>query len=93
MLYIVLLIIFLIQLLVALGVLMFVIFLAHPEVPLTGDGSLQRPPKDGRNHLFPDSPEGKTSGSGKNASRSSRKPGKSVMVTGPSTLAAFARRS
>jgi hypothetical protein len=39
-LYVVLLIIFLIQLLVALGALMFAVFLAHPEVPLTGDGSL-----------------------------------------------------
>jgi hypothetical protein len=36
MLYLILLVIFLIQFLVALGALMFVIFLARPEVPLSG---------------------------------------------------------
>jgi len=38
-----LLIMFLIQFLVALGVLMFVIFLAHPQVPLSGGGLEEKP--------------------------------------------------
>jgi flagellar basal body-associated protein FliL len=37
-LYVVLLVIFLIQFLVALGGLMFVIFLVRPEIPFAGDG-------------------------------------------------------
>ena len=48
MLYIVLvlLIIFLIQFLVVLTALMFVVFLARPEVPLSGDSSLKATTKE-----------------------------------------------
>ena len=41
MLYVVLLVIFLVQFLVALGALTFAVFLARPEVPFSGDGSLE----------------------------------------------------
>jgi hypothetical protein len=43
-LYLALLIVFLIQFLVVLGALMFVIFLARPEVPFSGDKSLKATP-------------------------------------------------
>jgi hypothetical protein len=51
-LYVVLLIIFLIQFLVALGVLMFVIFLVRPEAPFSGDGPQQASTPDDRGHLL-----------------------------------------
>jgi hypothetical protein len=93
MLYTILLIIFLIQFLVVLGALIFVIFLARPEVPFSGDISQERPTPDDRDHPPPHPPEGKTSASKKNASRSPTKPAQQVMATWPSTLAAFARPS
>ena len=86
--YIVLLIIFLIQFLVALGALMFVIFLARPEVPLSGDGALKK--TCDRDRLHPHPPEEKGSASGKNGSRQVSKPPRQVLVTRPATLAAFA---
>jgi len=76
----VLLIFFLIQFLVALGALIFVIFLARPEVPSSGDGSLDKPSADDRDHLLPRPPEGKPPASGKNALMSSRKPTKAVIL-------------
>ena len=78
MLYIVLvlLIIFLIQFLVVLTALMFVVFLARPEVPLSGDSSLKATTTKGRHHFFLCLRECITSAIGKKASRSSRKPTK-----------------
>jgi hypothetical protein len=91
-LYLVLLIIFLIQFLVVLGALVFVIFLARPEVPFSGEDSQERSAHDDRHHLSPRPPEGEPPTSGKNAARSSRKPSKQVMATRPPTLAALPRR-
>jgi hypothetical protein len=93
MLYLILLVIFLIQFLVALGALMFIIFVARSEVPLLGDGSQERTALDDRDGLSPRPPEGKPPASGKNASRSSWKPASQVVPTRPSTLPAFARPS
>jgi hypothetical protein len=93
MLYMILLIIFLIQFLVVLGALIFVIFVARPEVPFLGDGSQERTAPDDRGRLSPRPPEGKSPASGKNASRSSRKPAKEVLATRPSPLPAFPRPS
>ena len=76
MLYLVLLIIFLIQFLVVLTALMFAIFLARPEVPLSGDSSLKATTTQGRHHFFLCLREWITSAMGKKASRSSRKPTK-----------------
>jgi hypothetical protein len=45
-LYVVRLVIFLIQFLVVLGALMFVLFLARPEVPFLEDGSLEASPRE-----------------------------------------------
>ena len=42
--YLILLVFFLIQFLVILGVLIFAIFFARPKVPLSGDGTQERPP-------------------------------------------------
>ena len=50
MLNLILLIIFLIQFLVVLGALIFVIFLARPEVPFTGNGPHDKPSPDDRDH-------------------------------------------
>jgi hypothetical protein len=93
MLYLILLIIFLIQFLVVLGALIFVIFAARPEVPFSGDGEQGGTAPEDRDHLSPRPPEEKPSASGKNASRSSRKPAGEVLATRPSPLAAFARPS
>ena len=76
MLSLVLLIFFLIQFLVALGVLIFVIILARPEVPFSGDGPHDKPSPDDHDHLLPRPPEGKAPASGKNASGTSTKPTK-----------------
>ena len=46
MLCVVLLIIFLVQFLAALTAMMFVVFLARPEVPLSGDSSLKATTKE-----------------------------------------------
>ena len=81
MLYLILLVILLIQFLFALGALAFVIFLARPEVPFSGDRSLERTAPDDREHLSPCPPEEKPPASRKNASRSSRKPTKQVIPT------------
>jgi hypothetical protein len=88
----VLLIIFLIQFLVALGALMFLISAARPEVPLSGEGPQEGTAPDDRDRLSSRPPEGKPP-SGKNVSRSSRKPANQVVPTRPSTLPAFARPS
>jgi hypothetical protein len=93
MLYLILLVIFLIQFLVALGALMFIIFVARPEVPLLGDGSQERTAPDDRDRLSPRPRGGKPPASGKNVSRSSRKSAYQVVPTLPSTLPAFARPS
>jgi hypothetical protein len=93
MLYLILLIIFLIQFLVVLGALIFVIFVARPEVPFSGDIEQGGTAPEDRGRLSPRPPEEKPPASGKNASRSSRKPTKEVMATRPSTLPAFARPS
>jgi flagellar basal body-associated protein FliL len=92
-LYLILLIIFLIQFLVVLGALIFVTFVARPEVPFSGDGEQGSTAPEGRDHLSPRPPEEKPPASGKNALRSSRKPTKQVMATRPSTLAVVVRPS
>ena len=50
MLYLILLVVFLIQFMVALGVLMFIISLARPEAPISGDGLQQVSNSDDRSH-------------------------------------------
>lgn len=67
MLYLILLIFFLIQFLVVLGALIFVIFLARPEVPLLGDGPQKKPALADHVQLSPDPAEGKLLSSGNNA--------------------------
>jgi hypothetical protein len=89
MLYLIMLVIFLIQFLVIFGVLMFVIFLARPEVPFSDKDSEEWPAKDDRDHRPPRPPEGKPPTSGKNISRSSSKPTKQVMATRLPALAAL----
>jgi hypothetical protein len=55
-----LLLIFLIQFLVALGVLMFVIFLARPGVPFLGNGPREKPGLDDRDYRLPSPTLGNT---------------------------------
>jgi flagellar basal body-associated protein FliL len=93
MLYLILLVIFLIQFLVVLGALMFVIFVARPEVPFSGDGEQERTAPEDRDHLPTHPREGNSAASGKNAWRSSRNPTKQVMATRPSPLPAVVRPS
>ena len=78
MLYVVLilLIIFLIQFLVVLAALIFAIFLTRPEVPLSGNSSLEATPTECRHRFFSSLRKWITSTMGKKASRSSRKPTK-----------------
>jgi hypothetical protein len=93
MLYLILLVIFLIQFLVVLGALMFVIFVARPEVPYYGDVAQERTAPEDRDHLSTHPREENSPASGKNAWRSSRKPTKQVMATRLSPLAAVVRPS
>jgi len=68
--YLIMLIIFLIQFLVVVGALMFVIFFARPEVPLSGRGLQEGPaPKEG-GQVSPRPPSGEAPTSGRNASSS-----------------------
>ena len=72
----VLLIIFLVQFLVVLAALVLAIFLTRPEVPLSGDSSLEATTTERRHHFFLSLRKWITSAIGKKASRSSRKPTK-----------------
>jgi hypothetical protein len=76
MLCLIVLVIFLLQFLVALAALMFAVFLARPEVPFLARNTLEAITPAGHHHFSPCLPERKTSASGKNALRSSRKPTK-----------------
>ncbi len=78
MLYVVLilLIIFLIQFLVVLAALVFAIFLTRPEVPLSGDSSLQPTTTERRHGFFLSLRKWITSAMGKKPSGSSGKPTK-----------------
>jgi len=87
----ILLLIFLIQFLVVLGALLFVIFTARPEVSILGNGIKEGTVPSDRDHPSPPPPEGKPPTSGKNASWSSKKPAKQVMVTRRPALVAFPR--
>lgn len=93
MLSLILLIIFLIQFLVVLGALMFVIFLARPEVPFIGQGPQERQAPGDRGRLRARPFEGESPASGENSSRSPRTPTRQVMAIRPSTHAAFGRPS
>jgi hypothetical protein len=93
MLYLILLVILLIQFLIIFGLLMFVIFLARPEVPFSGKNSQEWPARDDRDHRPPQPPEKKPPTSGGNASRSSSKPTKQDMAIHLPALAPFRRPS
>jgi len=73
MLYLIMLIIFFIQFLVVLGALIFVIFFARPEVPLSGYGPQESPAPKKVAQVSPRPVEGEVPTSGKNA-RSSLAP-------------------
>jgi len=75
--YLILLVVFLIQFLVVLGALIFVIFTARPEVPLSGDAGLEKTEAEDRDRKSAQAPEKKDSASGKGGSW-------------PSNIAAFA---
>jgi hypothetical protein len=72
----VLLIIFLVQFLVVLAALILAIFLTRPEVPLSGDNSLEATTAERRHHFFLSLRKWITSAMGKKASKSPRKPTK-----------------
>ena len=63
--YLILLVVFLIQFLVVLGALMFAIFMARPEVPLSGDAGLEKNEAQDRDRKSAHAPEKKGSASGK----------------------------
>jgi len=72
----ILLIIFLVQFLVVLAALLFAIFLTRPEVPLSGDSSLEATTTEGRYGFLSYLRKLISSALGKKASRPSRKPPK-----------------
>ena len=78
MLYMFLLAFFLVQFLVIVGVILFAIFFSRPEVPLKGDGGLERVA---------------VGQGGKDASRDSQKLMNRLVTVRPSVLAAFASPS
>ena len=78
MLYIFLLAFFLVQFLVLVGVILFAIFFSRPEVPLKGDGGLERTAVD----------QG-----GKDASRDSQRLMNRLMTVRPSVFAALSSPS
>jgi hypothetical protein len=89
MLYIFLLAFFLVQFLVIVGVILFAIFFSRPEVPLKGDGGLERTAVDQGADRGPRQREAESTAGGKDASKDSQRLMKRLMTVRPAVFAAL----
>jgi len=87
MLYLFLLAFLLAQLLVIVGVILFAILFSRPEVPLKGDGGLQRTAVEAGDEHALRSLDADAASRGKDASRDSRKPVNQLMAERPPVFA------
>jgi hypothetical protein len=93
MLYIFLLAFFLVQFLVIVGVILFAIFFSRPEVPLKGDGGLERTAVGQGAECAPRQREADPTTGGKDASEDLQRLMKRLMTVRPAVFAALSSPS